>query len=227
MDEREWLSTLDPNSLVHSLRGRRASERKLRLFAVACCRLVWDCLTEPRSRTAVEVAERYADGAATYEEMFAAGAAVREILDEAPGKQRSAQAAAAVEATRGPANLQADLAAWGPAQVYASHLAGSTPRSDWLVSHFQAWESARGAKRAETARLFRHILGNPYRPYPAPAAWPAPVVALAQALYEGEKCHFAMHDTLLGAGHPELAEHFREEFHPKGCFALDLILGKQ
>jgi hypothetical protein len=36
-----------------------------------------------------------------------------------------------------------------------------------------------------------------------------------------------LHDALLEAGHPELAEHFQQEqWHPKGCFALDLILGK-
>jgi hypothetical protein len=35
-----------------------------------------------------------------------------------------------------------------------------------------------------------------------------------------------LHDALLEAGHAELAEAFREPMHPKGCWALDLILGK-
>jgi hypothetical protein len=33
---------------------------------------------------------------------------------------------------------------------------------------------------------------------------------------------------LLDAGHPELADHFHtDQSHPKGCWAVDLILGKK
>jgi hypothetical protein len=74
--------------------------------------------------------------------------------------------------------------------------------------------------------LLRHIIGNPFRPYAAPPSWPAPVVKLAEAMYAGEDCSFALHDALLEAGHPELAEHFREKEHPKGCWVVDVILGK-
>jgi hypothetical protein len=53
-------------------------------------------------------------------------------------------------------------------------------------------------------------------------------VQLADSLYEGQDCAFALHDALLEAGHAELAEHFREEkAHPKGCWVVDMILGKE
>src|SRR5271165_3760663 len=47
------------------------SQRKLRLFCVACCRKVWDHLNE-ETRNAIIVAEKYADGNATFDELFAA-----------------------------------------------------------------------------------------------------------------------------------------------------------
>jgi hypothetical protein len=83
-------------------------------------------------------------------------------------------------------------------------------------------------EQAKISDLLRHIIGNPFRPYPAPASWPSTVVQLAESLYAGQDCCFALHDALLEAGHAELAEHFRQEkWHPKGCWALDLILGRE
>jgi hypothetical protein len=61
MTEAEWDACADPMKMLESLRGR-ASDRKLRLFAVACCRRVLPLLQEPACRLAVETAEQYADG---------------------------------------------------------------------------------------------------------------------------------------------------------------------
>lgn len=81
--------------------------------------------------------------------------------------------------------------------------------------------------RTELPSLFRHIIGNPFRPYPTPSSWPSSVMQLADALYNGQDCGFALHDALLEVGHAELAQHFQEEKeHPKGCWVVDLILGK-
>jgi len=71
MNEELWLSYAEPSPMLEFLQGV-ASDRKLRLFACACCRRIWDLITTPCSRTAIEVAEQFADGLASEQERFAA-----------------------------------------------------------------------------------------------------------------------------------------------------------
>src|SRR3954468_8162934 len=61
MTEAEWLGCTHPRPMLGFLRGQ-PSEGTTRLFASACCRRIWHLLGDERSRRAVEVAERYADG---------------------------------------------------------------------------------------------------------------------------------------------------------------------
>lgn len=80
----------------------------------------------------------------------------------------------------------------------------------------------------QNAELYTKHLLRSVREYPAPGSWPTAVVRLAEAVYNGADATFALHDALLEAGHPDLAEHFQKEaWHPKGCWVLDLILGKE
>ena len=79
------------------------NDKTLRLFACWCARQVWDLLPDERSRNAVEVAERYANGEATNEELSAARDAARDAAwaaarDAARDAARAAAWAAARDA---------------------------------------------------------------------------------------------------------------------------------
>src|SRR4051812_32492042 len=60
MNEAEWLACTDPQRMLEFLRGK-ASDRKLRLFAVACCRRLRSVLRAQTTRELLECSERVAD----------------------------------------------------------------------------------------------------------------------------------------------------------------------
>src|SRR5262245_1263007 len=60
MTEAEWLVATDPTPMFATVKGRKY-ERKLRLFAVACCRRIVP-LGDNEAQKALVVAELFADG---------------------------------------------------------------------------------------------------------------------------------------------------------------------
>lgn len=68
MTEHDWFTSEEPERLVESVRGK-VSDRKLRLFACACCRAFWPLFPALPTRAAVYVTERHADGGATNVEL--------------------------------------------------------------------------------------------------------------------------------------------------------------
>ena len=78
----DWRGCEDPASLLHFL-SDKGTERQWRLFAVACCKRIDRFMADDRSRRAVEVAERYAEGAATVEALEEARSAAQDAQAEA------------------------------------------------------------------------------------------------------------------------------------------------
>ena len=73
MTESEWEACREPQKMLVFLRNTgKASDRKLRLFAVACLRRISHLFKHEDVRRTLEVANRFAEGGATDEELRAA-----------------------------------------------------------------------------------------------------------------------------------------------------------
>src|SRR5438552_8254367 len=79
MTEVEWQRCTGPRKMLTFV-AQKASERKLRLFACACCRSVWHLFGDEWSPAAVEMAERYADGSITVGRLTAAQRRIYRII---------------------------------------------------------------------------------------------------------------------------------------------------
>lgn len=211
MTEAEWDTCTDPIPMVEFMRGK-VSDRKRRLFAVACCGRMQHHFEDPGCRLAVEVAERYADGLADNTELLQAHkSAVR-----AYNRIHSDILQVPVFVTRTRLDFDEAVGLEDYVALVSSILLDGVEYPRKTV------------EQAAQVNLLRHLIGDPFRACQAAASWPSQVIHLASAVYEGQDCSFALHDALLEAGHPELAKHFTDEqSHPKGCFAVDLILGKK
>jgi len=225
MTEKQWLVCTDSAFRMLDFLRNRASGRKLRLFGCACCRSLWHLLCDAKVRQAVVAVELVAEGEANKQQLKA----LRDYFRSHKGSQSRGfgyrTARWAVEGLVKPGDWQA---AYSAAIAAIDAVVGSTAAGkEHTIAGQKAKQVVKVQREREQAELLRHIIGNPFRPYPVPYHWPTAVVRLAEAQYAGEKCTFALHDSLLESGHPDLAEHFREPAHPKGCWALDQLLGKE
>jgi hypothetical protein len=231
MTEAEWLAGTDPAPMLGFLRDKE-SDRKLRLFACACARRVWHLQADSRSRRAVEVVERYADGQAGAEDLRLAVIGAENVADAllgsatTAGQQAQASAAHAAFSATLTAEVAADYAAANAASA-AFHAATSAGAPSAARD--------REAERAKQADLLREIFGNPVRPPCVAPAWLAwgdrMAVKLAEAIDEERAFGRlpVLADALEDAGctDAELLGHLRGPGpHVRGCWAIDLLLGR-
>jgi hypothetical protein len=240
MDEARWLACAEPAVMLRFVRGQ-VSARKLGLFAVACCRRVERLMADERSRTAVDVAERRADGLATEREVRAARAAARAADDVARSAYLDADASDRPPYGYGP--LYAACMATGaaatvlyvdanvPASLAAHARAGEVCGYASKEATDEAFRAADRAALAETAGLLREVVGNPFRPVAVDPTWRATsVVALARSIYEDRRWEDMpfLADALeeAGCGDEGMLSHCRSGTHTRGCGVVDLLLGK-
>jgi hypothetical protein len=190
----------------------------LRLFASACCRTVWHLLDRSAGQEAVRVVERYADGEASMQAVEAARAAVW--------------------ALPGASDPSVYMTATGPSRVYYATI---TPAHAALP---HAYNAARNAARYAQealglpdqgvyAGLLRDLFGNPFRPVTLNPAWrSSAVLKLAEAIYQERAFDRLpiLADALEEAGctDAEVLSHCRGGGeHVRGCWLVDLVLGKE
>jgi hypothetical protein len=234
--DREWLSCSDPGTMLTYLGTTgRASERKLRLFAVACCERVAHSLVDRRSREAVDVAERFANGLASRQQLTEAYAAAWAALGtEAVTLGAKVSAARAAGRTVQPDAVEAAFYTAHEASWVAANLLEEERES------FTQEEERRA--QAEEGRcqcgLLRCIFGTPLRPQPrVDPQWRAwngsTVVRLARAI-DDERAFDRMPtlaDALEEAGGDDndLLAHRRQQevVHARGCWVVDSLLQKE
>jgi hypothetical protein len=225
MTEADWLVSTDPEPMLRFLRQQPGHERKLRLFAVACCRRLAPLVAEPSRRRAVEVIERYADGRASEREL---GSARLTLVADHGDRDVSLAAywaskpaiADVIDNVRTAAAESLAVAAVGRARVARTAQA-------------HAWEAAFAAGARTQADLLRDLFGNPFRPAAVRPVWLSSadrtVPRLARAIYDEQAFDRLpiLADALEEAGctHPAFLDHCRRPAeHVRGCWVLDALL---
>lgn len=208
MTEDQWLKATEPDVLLKWLQTNKknlASTRQCRLFSCACCRLLWRKLS-PEDQERVELAENFADG--LIEE-----ASLRKVRSSAVGKGHAA----------------VSWALWLP--------------ETWLSRPESAARSSAGYARYTSIKnhaqrqveLLRDIVANPYSPVkldPAWLQWNGGVIRkMADSIYDDRAFDRLpiLADALEDAGctNEVLLKHCRSKGpHVRGCWAVDLLLGK-
>src|SRR5262245_47131540 len=210
MSETSWLTSTKPYTLLSYI-PRATPERKFRLFACASCRRIAALMLDERSLQCVGVVERFADDEATKAE-FLAAAQEAELAERSASGNPARRAAYAVV-----------LAAVPFSDVYVSNVIGRV----LAAAHHRQEQNAQ-------ADLLRDIFGNPFRPIVFNPDWRTDTaVALAKGMYESRDFGAMpiLADALQDAGcdNDDILNHCRDakQVHVRGCWVVDLVLGKE
>jgi hypothetical protein len=199
----------------------KVSDRKLRLFSCACCRLIWDQIKTEACRRAVEIGESYADGQVQKKYLKQARSASSTSME---GADHVAWCAVRENAAIGARDV-ARAAAW---QMVARPV---TPDGD------KGWSLVGDLKDAEAqlADILRDLVENPLWAPSAERGWlswnDGAIVKLAEAIYieRAPDRLPILADALEDAGCTDetILRHCRQpREHVHGCWVVDLILGK-
>jgi hypothetical protein len=222
MNENDWLTSRFPHTMLTYVRPR-ASARKKRLFAVACCRQVERLIRDDRIRAAVEAAEAFAEGTISNSERTRIAASA--VFDE--NYRVSLQASRAHQAARSAIGEISEVA---NAAIFASmslsiDQSQKETRVGRLIVTMQQHDSL-------ICDLLRDVV-NPFFDEAVEPEWRSKnAVALAETIDRDRSYDMLpiLGDALMDAGctSERLLAHCRSAGpHVRGCWAVDLVLGKE
>jgi hypothetical protein len=226
MTEAEWLSCADPRSMLKVVRGE-VSDRKLRVFCLACLERLWPYRKVPSAWSMTW--GLLTGGAPGLPLDLTRLEAMVEGMTSALISHKRRMRIEPLHATQ----RSAFSAAWRT----CSEVAYATAPHIFATDDWSARKAANDRAFAAEAEILREVVGNPFRPVAFDPAWRTPdVTSLAQAAYHellpgGELDPHrlgVLADALEDVGAAgEILHHLRGNGpHVRGCWAVDLCLGK-
>jgi hypothetical protein len=251
MTEAEWLASDDPQTMLAVFQegewqpwpfscacglndcrrgGRCPAYRKLRLFSCACCRRLLHWLSDPLCQAALKAAEKYADGALDRDSCILAS-------QQFDTKRRG----------RFPNYQEYEGEAWNALYCaihrrWDKYRDGDFADKRWQLASSVARDAISAAgpgMAALAAALLRDVIGNPFRPVTIePDSISPTALTLARAAYELTTWERSLLDPTrlailgdaleeAGCTNADLLTHLRGPGpHVRGCWAVDLLLGK-
>jgi hypothetical protein len=208
------LGSFDGKGLLQAI---TPSDRKLRLFGCACCWRILESFPNAAYREALEQLERHIDdpsvGKVETRDLF--------LTSDSGPHDESWYFALAREATARLFDAPGDVMAWDAS--FQTCVAMSSFNGDASIE----------SERSIHANLLRDIFGNPFRPVALDPRWlTTSVLDLARIIYD-ERAFERMPilaDALMDAGcdNDDILNHCRGAGpHVRGCWVVDLLLGKE
>ncbi len=247
MNAFSWDHGVDIRDMLRAVESQPSS-RKNRLFSCTCARRIPELIRDDRLRNCVDVAESFADWAASKEQLKTARKEGRRLLGEieTPGRiltgllrlpdQTIAWDNLDLTLRRGREEQSITLLA---RRIAVAVCDTSTPTSPhlapvvWWSYHSLPPDGLFSQREIPSyCNLLREIFGNPFCPVTLDPAWRTEAaVGIAQAAYDSREFGNLpiLADALQDAGcdHPDILAHLRGPGpHVRGCWVVDLVLGK-
>ncbi len=210
MTEAEWFASDDFWQVVWHA-GPRLIERRVRLMCCAFARCVAHLALDVRTCKALELAERCTEGQVSEAGRKAGRRNIQQLrFSLEPRSSRRANSAV----------------------YYALGRGNTTDLRGAAASALEATGSS-AAERSRQVMIVRDIVGNPFRPVAFDPSWRSDTaVSLANGMYESRDFSAMpiLADALQDAGceNDDILTHCRDpqQVHVRGCWVVDLVLGK-